>query len=265
MEVTKKWLATMQVCASDYLAYRLNFLLEFLGPALIFYFIKYNIWSAIYTTGNHSSLRGYSLPEMLSYQSWILAVILLSQTYRGVELALDIRHGRISSFLLYPFRLWQYHASRCLTFFLIQSVIVAVTISVLAIIGLIPMPDLSNCARAYFLAFMVACFWFGFIYISGLMAFWLEETWVFRVAMIMLTEFLSGSLIPLEFFPEWLRQGLFYTPFPYLAYYPVQVVMGRVESVSQAALSLGIWTVIIGLLATCIWKRGLRLYTAAGM
>ena len=265
MSVLWKWTATMRICFSDYVTYRLNFFLEFLGPALIFYFVKYNVWNAIYQSNGSDSLNGYTFQEMIVYQSWILAVVLLSQTYRGVALALDIRHGRISSFLLYPFHLWQYHASRCLSFFMLQSIIVVFTFLFLILCGIVPVPSLVMCVKGYLLTFFVAAFWFSYVYIAGLLAFWFEETWVFRVAMMLLTDFFSGSLIPLDFFPMWARDVLTYTPFPYLAYFPVQVLMGRVSDVFEGVLALGIWTAVGAAVAYLVWSKGLKLYTAAGM
>ena len=41
-------------------------------------------------------------------------------------------------------------------------------------------------------------------YIIGILAFWLDETWVMRVLVGLIAQFLSGSILPLEFYPSWL-------------------------------------------------------------
>jgi ABC-2 type transport system permease protein len=44
----KKWLATIRISWSRQLAYKLNFLLLVIGPTLVFFFVKYNLWRSIF-------------------------------------------------------------------------------------------------------------------------------------------------------------------------------------------------------------------------
>ena len=48
MNSIPKWLETIRISISKVMAYRLNFLLQIIGPTLVFFFIKYNLWSSIY-------------------------------------------------------------------------------------------------------------------------------------------------------------------------------------------------------------------------
>lgn len=72
--------------------------------------------------------------------------------------------------------------------------------------------------------------------------------------------------MPLEVYPEYLQKLLMWTPFPYLTYAPVKIFMGEYRGdIWQGAGILSFWLGVAVLLSLAVWRRGLRLYTAAGM
>ncbi len=241
--------------------------MKVIGPMLVFLFIKYSIWSSIYADDPQQLIGGYTLQEMLVYHLWFLVVALMGMAYFGVDLADDIRLGKISSYLIYPFNLWEFHAAKFVALQVIQLGIACLTIGVVyLVLGDFMNPwNTANVIWGLLLSLQVACLWFGIQYITGLLAFWLETTWTLRVILQYLMQFLSGAIIPLELYPDWLVRILNYTPFPYLGFVPVKTYMGAYEEVGFAMIILAFWTGVMVLLATWIWRRGLRLYTAAGM
>ncbi len=46
-----KWWITIKISWVKHTAYRLNFFLQIIGPSLVFFFVKYNLWSSIYLVG----------------------------------------------------------------------------------------------------------------------------------------------------------------------------------------------------------------------
>ena len=99
----------------------------------------------------------------------------------------------------------------------------------------------------------------------GILAFWLDETWMIRVLLAIVVNFFSGFILPLEFFPPLLVSLLEYTPFPFMTYYPIKFFMGEAIPWTKAILILGTWTVVIVMVNALIWRKGIRMYTAAGM
>ena len=156
-----KWLQTMRSFYSEYFVYRVNFLLEFVGPALIFYFVRVTVWSAVYAGQPDKTLRGYSFDEMITYQAWSLVILLLTQSYKGTNLALDIRFGKISCFLLYPFDFWKYHTARFFVFFSLQTLIAGATMLLLIVMGTLPLPSTELILSGWLLCFCIAGFWFA--------------------------------------------------------------------------------------------------------
>lgn len=265
MMLLKKYFETIQIAIAENLAYRFNFLLEFSGPAVVYFFIKYNIWIGIYGGSESDTiLGGLTLTDMLEYQSWVLIVYLLAHAYNGATSAIDIRLGRISAFLLYPFGFFEYHLGRFLGFFILQFSIAACTCTIFYFFSLLHIQSLMALSSGIIVCLLAAFYWFLWNFLTSIAAFWLEETWFLRVIMIFLVRLLSGSLIPLDLFPSGIVAVLRYTPFPYLTYYPVQIFQGTVGAL-DAILNLFAWIIILGVLNKIVWNAGVRRYSAAGI
>lgn len=260
-----KWWQTIKVSWSNLTAYRLNFFLQIIGPALVFFFIKYNLWSAIYAGDNTQLIQGYTFKDMISYHSWALIVGLLAQGHASMNLSEDIRMGRISSYLIYPFNFWQFHTASFLSFQILQTFIASGSLLAIVLWDVIPAPGIMTLLKGLFFTWFVSIFWFAIQYLLGLMAFWLEETWILRVIFGIMSSFLSGAIIPLDLFPSWAIKVLDLTPFPYLTYYPIKAFMGQGEGMFLGCLIMGAWIAVFAYLNHRIWKKGVRLYTAAGM
>jgi len=261
----RKWAQTMSIAFSDKLAYKFDFTLYVLGPSIVFFLIKYNLWTSIYEFQETPVIQGYDLNLMLQYQAWILIVSFLAQGHTSLQLAQDIRLGQITSYLLYPFSFWRYHTAAFLALQVIQILVAAVTLGALIASGLLPF-SIELIIRGTLFSLAVGFLWFAFQFATGLLAFWLEETWVLRVMLMLVAQFLSGAIIPLELYPKWLQDFLLYTPFPYLAYVPVKIFMGDYDqSYWISFVILFLWILVVFLIARYVWKQGLRLYSAAGM
>lgn len=260
-----KWWQTIKISWSNYLSYRLNFFLLIIGPALVFFFIKYNLWSAIYAGDEELVLRNYDFEQMITYHVWALIVSLLAQGHTGHNLSEDIRMGRISSYLIYPFNFWEFHSANFLAFQSIQLIVSLITLFCIFAFGIIAVIEVQYLILGFFLCLWISLFWYLLQFLTGILGFWLEETWVLRVTLGIITAFLSGAIIPLDLYPAWLVEILNYTPFPYLTYYPIRVFMGETSYLTNVVLTLGLWGILIAALNYVIWKKGVRLYTAAGI
>lgn len=260
-----KWFQTIKVSWSYFLTYRFNFFLQVIGPAIIFFFIKYNLWTSIYQGDDELIIQGYTLEQMISYHAWSLIVSLLAQGHSANNLSEDIRMGRISTYLIYPFNFWEYHTANFVAFQLLQLLISLFTLSILIGFSIISPPSFLVLFSGLLICSWIGIFWYLLQYLTGVLGFWLEETWILRVTLQMITAFLSGAILPLELYPSWIVSVLDYTPFPYLTYYPIKVFSGELEHLFSAFFVLGIWGILIAIVNALVWKKGLKLYTAAGI
>ena len=260
-----KWRETVIISFSKILTYRANFIMTILGPAFVAFFIKYHLWQTIYNNHPSGIINGYDLSQMIGYHVWALIISLIAQGHSALNLALEIRHGKISSYLIYPFNFWEFHTASFLAFEAMQIVIALVTLGILVGLGVIGLPSLGHLALGLSYCMLISLFWFSLQFLTGIFAFWLEETWMLRILLQMIVSFLSGFIIPLEFFPSWLVGLLNYTPFPFMSYYPIKIFMGQSVPWAKGVLVLVIWTSMMVLANILIWRKGIRNYTAAGM
>ena len=260
-----KWWQTIKISWAYQTTYRINFIIIVAGPSLVFFFIKYNLWSSIYEDRPGASIQGYSFENMIVYHIWVLIIALIGKGYASMNLSQDIRLGKISTYLIYPFNFWEFHTAGWIAHQCLQTLIALITIAILMGAKLLPPPALNAFLAGFFYTTLIGMFWFTLQYVLGLFAFWLEETWMLRVIFIIVTSFLSGAFVPLELYPPNVVEFLNYTPFPWLTFYPVKVFMGETPLQIHAIVVILGWTSLFTLLGQWIWNRGLRLYTAAGM
>ena len=262
-----KWQASFKTSLTKSLNYKINFLLLLVVPVCVFFAIKYNLWRSIYAVHPEKQIGGYSFSRMIEYQLWILVFeLFISRSVFFVEnISSDIRLGKISSFLLYPFGFMSHQFVLFLSDKLLQFFIASFCFGLVLVMGWIEFPLILNLLKSLTLILMIGLFWF-FVQMSlSFLSFWLEETWSLNLSVRFIATFFSGSILPLDLFPSFLQKLLYWTPFPYLMYFPIQMVMGDEVSFLSCFLVLLIWIFIMFFLAKMIWRKGLKFYTGAGM
>lgn len=261
-----KWLQSLKISLSKNLNYKINFLLMMVIPALVFFAIKYNLWSSIYATNSYKVIQGYSLSKMIEYQFWILIFDLFVRShFFSQNISSDIRLGRISSFLLYPFGFISYQSSLFLSDKLLQLFIGAFSLLIAFFFGWVHLPMGTVFLKVGVFILMINAFWFFAQLLTGFVAFWLEETWSLNVSIRFISAFFSGAFIPLDLFPDLFAKVLLWTPFPYLTYIPVKIIMGESLDVGHSLLVLFLWVLVLLVFSQWLWRKGLKLYTGAGI
>jgi ABC-2 type transport system permease protein len=101
-------------------------------------------------------------------------------------------------------------------------------------------------------------------YTFALLSFWLERSMAIEQMWFLLYLFFSGLIAPLEFYPEPLQAFIQWTPFPYLIYLPVKVLLGDLSGVIQGCLIMTAWFIGFYILNRFLWKQGLKRYSGMG-
>ena len=72
-----------------------------------------------------------------------------------------------------------------------------------------------------------------------------------------LIQICSGLLLPLTFFPDWLRTVLEFLPFKIIAYVPLQFYLGKIEYSEFANVFFNqiLWIIILWLIGLYFWFR----------
>jgi ABC-2 type transport system permease protein len=250
--------------AKRFFTYRANI---FAGLMTVLFTLgaRYALWAALFATGN---AQQSSLLETMTYFVIHDLVQVWSASRYGDAIGADIRSGDIAQRLIKPY---PYHLQLAASFHA-TSVTATLTrtmpmlIAALLWIGLLP-----PVSAAAFLAFLLTAVLGGVIHslvdlIIGYTAFWLTDYWHlswFKRALFML---FGGAILPLWFYPEWLRAVCGYLPFQYVVYQPMAVYLGRVPSgqiIPSFAMQL-FWIAVLFLLERAVWKLTQRKLTVQG-
>ncbi len=254
------------IALQDSFIFRLNFL--FLRLRNIFFLLSITfLWLSLYQDG--SDLFGYSKEKMLTY---IIFVALLKGIVLGTktnDLAPTIKNGELTfRYLIRPWNIawvWfcqDWAAKSIDLFFLLPEVFF-----IAFIVGFsIWLPhSLLTWLIFIILVFLAVIFNFLFRFIISLSGFWWEEVWAPNWLFgIVLLEIFSGVFFPLDILPSLWQKVIYWTPFPYLLFFPVKFLLGQVSSPYSVILILLIWIFLAAIVMQNLWRRGLKTYSAFG-
>jgi ABC-2 type transport system permease protein len=126
-------------------------------------------------------------------------------------------------------------------------------------------PDAFDFLRAVVLLGLAFAVRFLMQYMMSMLAFWSERAAAIEDLWFVVHLFLSGLIAPLDVYPEPVRRLTELTPFPYLIYHPVNLLLGHGAPFGRALCVLGVWGSVAWLVQRQLWKRGLLRYTAMGV
>ena len=262
----KKYLALVRLSWSNGFVYRLNFLMWRVRLVLTL-LTSYFLWQAVFN--GRTEIFGYSQNQMLSYI--MLAAVLQSVVLasRSIDLAGVINSGELSNIIIRPISNLWYWLSRDAADKALNLIFSAVEIFLLVVLLRPPLawPDPSYSAISLLLILPLSTLLYYFInYLFGLTGFWTNEVWAPRFLLMVVLQFLAGLMFPLDVLPQKIQSLAMWTPFPYLVYFPAQVILGKTGNMGiiNGLAATAVWTIIFGILVEMVWRKGLRVYGAEG-
>ena len=266
-----KW-CILRTSIEERLVYRADFafatLVRFL-PIITQVFL----WAAIYQSSgprDSKTINGYTYGDMVAY-SLLVMVGRAFSSMPGLTtgIARDVRDGSIKKFLIQPIDLldylfWHRVAHKLVYYFV--AFLPFVLVFWLCREYFRSWPDVTVLAGAI-VALMLA-FVVGFLIESlmGLVAFWFLEVSSLVFVYMLLSYFLSGHMLPLDWLPAPYGDAIRLLPFKYLAFVPAAIVLGKYthEQMAVELLQGFAWVFILIVLNRVALNRGLRRYSAYG-
>ena len=196
---------------------------------------------------------------MINYLAWGLIVGMLARGHMSGNLAkiLDSVEFQVTSFTLLISGNFQ--TASFLGFQVIQIFASGLAIAALYyFFEILTIGSILSLSLGLLYCLYVSLFWYVTQYVIGLLAFWLDETWILRVIFMLVTGFLAGSYFPLDLYPVWFRQVLDFMPFAYIQYYPVKILMGEVHLLPRAVMMISLWMIPLIFLVRITWKNALK-------
>lgn len=228
---------------------------------LMYVFAKVAIWTSVY--GGTTTVDGVTLADMITY-ALIGGTVMAAWPQRDLIYAIgdSIRTGDIAVYLLKPLRYPLYlFANECGHLaFRVLAVVVPTVAVIAAIYGIQPPASLFDGGMfvvfwllSFVLLFLMAC-------TGGLVAFWLMTAFSIDWMLGGILSILSGTFIPLWFFPPGVAAVIRYLPFAYVGYQPMAVYLGKL-TVGEvwATLAVGIlWAAVLAGTVALLWSRATR-------
>jgi len=246
------------------MAYRVEYYTALLN-AFLYIFIFTSVWKVLIPEGTIQN--GLSQKDMVAY-AVLSTLIKVSFARHESLLGTRVRTGEIAVDLMKPFNfpLMFYCDTLGVSLFQIFARSLPILVFCVFIFGIsLPVDGvlLMKFLPAYLLAFLTFSSMAFFI---GSLAFFFVDIfpfWIFYFAMITLT---SGAIIPLNFFPEHIAQILYYTPFPYLFYFPTMILMKKAMVFSYPQIILNYAVILAGTIGIghLSYRYGLRKLSIAG-
>jgi ABC-2 type transport system permease protein len=241
------------------LTYRAN-ILAGLATNYIFGLFRIAILVALY--GERESVAGVDVDGGVTYMVLIQAVIGYLSLFGWFELMQTVYTGEVTGDLLKPVSLYTLWMARDLGRAAVQFMFRGVLILLLYA----PFYHLTFPASAgqwLGLAVVIVLAWavsFSWRFLVNLAAFWSPNALGVGRFFFVISWFLTGFLMPLRYYPDWVIRLANLTPFPYMMNVVMDAFIGVLagEALLQAVLIQLGWIAVMALLSQAVLRTGVR-------
>lgn len=240
---------------------------ELIGRSLIilpFMWIFFQLWHITFAASNASVINGLTLRDTLWYLM-LAETIELSRPRLGNAISEAVKDGSIAYFLNKPYDFLLYHFSTSMGETIFRAVLNAVFGGAVVWWLAGPPPPVWGWPLAAVAVFGAWTLNFCIAAMIGLAAFAVEDISAFQWIYQKFAFIFGGLLIPLDFYPAWLRTICNALPFSAMTYAPARLFV--TPSLPAFAAVMGtqlIWTLSLALLLTFIYRRSLIRLTVNG-
>lgn len=228
-----------------------------LAARLILILANVFLWGTVYS--GQETISDVSREQMITYS--VLSACLSVMCQCGIQGSLngDVRNGNVAILLMRPYSLLAGYFSEDVGTVVVKTITVALPTFVICSIflpirGPVSMGVLLLVLLSYLCGFLIL--WLLSALVS-MFAFVTMELGNMGVVKDMVVAILSGSMIPLWFFPKDVERVLMKTPFPYTYQTPLGLYIGKIspkEGAGQILIQL-VWVALLGAAVVFVWKR----------
>jgi len=266
----RKYLQILKINFQQEFAYRLNFIMWRVRNVIQIFLIFF-LWSSIFYDTNRV-VFGYDRSKILTYVFGTLVIKAVVFSSRSVDLSTIIADGSLSNYLLKPVNFFKYWfvrdvSSKLLNLFfaLFETLFLFLILKPEIFIQTNPLYIFL-----FLLSLVIAVLlFFVIVFVINMFSFWSPETnWALPfLFIVIIADLFSGSVFPLDIFPQTLQNIFYSLPFSYLVFFPLQVYLGKLSLgtiLNGIFISLG-WLIIFSVLVKTLWDKGLKEYKSEGI
>jgi ABC-2 type transport system permease protein len=212
--------------------------------------------------GARPEIAGYTLTAAITYTGLTQAILRAVQIFGWQDLMRTIRSGEIASDLAKPFDYYFFWLAQDLganlTHLIVRGVPIMLAYAVATrLVGPSDIKMALSFAISLLLAMLVSFAWRFCVNITAL---WSADALGFARLGYTLAMFLSGFLVPVAFFPPWLKTIANWTPFPAMIEMPVQIWLGILSGPAaiSALIQQALWLSVMVLIGRLMLAAGTR-------
>lgn len=274
----RKYKPFLRASAMDMMAFKFNIIVwaivtVFQVACLIF------LWLAVYSSsegGFNASINGFTYKEMISYV--VLTTVFGFVTFNNDTMWFinrDIQQGTIANYVIKPISYRGKFVASNIGAFLMMSLVFgiplyAISLGVLIGIGFLPITSVWGFIAhlgLFVVSSVIACLLNDTIaYIFGILCFYTSSAWGLNSLKTTIISFLSGTLLPLAFFPPVFKDIVSYMPFAGMSQNPVLILLMKydyMDSLKVILIALG-WLIILEVLAKLLFNHAIKKVTVQG-
>jgi len=252
------------------LAYPWSFWITLALELFVVASINWYLWSAVIDSRGGVAFAGFPLTTLVLY-SMITSILRRVQMnfdqFGGI--GDDIFSGALNKYLVYPvsyfgFRYAMHLGGSWVSF--LQSFLALMIFWMSFVWQDNPLPQLAALTQFFVLVFLGVTLRFLINAAIQTLAFWFEQIWALMILLSFLIMLLGGQLIPMDLYPVWAQNILFWSPFPLLAAWPAEALLGRMSwpLFAQACSISCLWILIFLGISHCSFSLGVRNYSGIG-
>ena len=246
------------------LAYRASFWIDFIFDSL-FVFMQVYVWRALLHAG---AVDGVTLPQMTTYVALSKGIRALTRTSAELVIEERLESGNICFDLVRPLSFRRQmalsDAGRCVTELMFHAIPAFFLVAV--VFGVTPPASFEGSIIFTALLILGVVVSYYIRYIVGLLSFFFIKasslSWVFGT----IEGFLSGGLVPLWFYPDWLVRIAMAIRFRFIYFTPISVYLGKTtgSDLRSELLMYGVWIVLLVAIESFLWRSAIRRLVVQG-
>jgi len=265
----RKYWQIFKISFEEEFAYKMNFIMWRVRNVFQI-IITFYLWNTIFTAPGRE-IFGYDKSRILTYVFALMIVRAIVLSARAVDVSSDVAEGNLSNYLVKPISYFKYWMTRDIASKALNLSFAATEFVILFVI--LKPPFFFQTDIYVFLSFLIAVIlavsiYFSLLFIISAVPFWTPELgWGSQFLVnIVILEFLSGSVFPIDILPAVYQKIIMATPFPYMIFFPVQVYLGKITggALISGFLVSAAWALVLFMAMRYVWSKGLKVYQAFG-
>ncbi len=228
--------------------------------------VLYAIFKAGAQSNSNGQMAGLTVPQIAAYYFTVMVIGHLTAAWDTHEMSYLVRTGRMSSMLLRPILpLWKSLAGNLAY----KTCTLAFVGPMWIVVYFLVRPEFNG--HLWQVVLGIAATILGFAlnycltYVVALISFWATKLDAVGEVYFALTMFLGGRFVPLQAIPQPYRLIAEALPFQYMAYFPVELLTGRMTdplAILRNFIGVLAWLVVSILAFRMLWAAAVRRYTA---